>query len=165
MQFVRDRIPGRSPNTARVLPHQRDRVGGAVTAMMSTRAAGLSLLSLALFPPLLLLHMAKASHAGPHAIASTVPTSSPTSSPTAAPARVVGNIILPGTGADLLRHDYDDVAEVSGNVQAENSDVTSLVGWFPRLVLVTGNVQVSALCHRFWVQFPASATSAGCHDG
>ena len=35
------------------------------------------------------------------------------------------------------------MAEVTIVIVIENSDLTSLAGWFPKLVLVTGNVQIS----------------------
>ena len=145
----------RTASTARMLRHRRDHVGGAMMAKISTRA-GPGLRSLQLLCALFAI--ANASHApsaSPSASPST-PTSSPTSAPTACPTRVItGDIILPATGANHLRHDYDDVAEVSGDVVIENSDLSSLVDWFPILELVTGNVQVRATLLSIWV---ASAT-------
>ena len=57
--------------------------------------------------------------------------------------RVVVSITLPTTGANALMHDYDDVTEVTTNIIIENTDLTSLACWFPSLVLVTGNVQIT----------------------
>ena len=154
-QFDANPDPRTIASTARMLRHRRDHVGGAMMAKISTRA-GPGLRSLQLLCALFAI--ANASHApsaSPSASPST-PTSSPTSAPTACPTRVItGDIILPATGANLLRHDYDDVAEVSGDVVIENSDLSSLVDWFPILELVTGNVQVRATLLSIWV---ASAT-------
>ena len=81
-----------------------------------------------------------------------VPAASRTSSPgvaltripTAAPTRVVAeSITLPASGANGLMHDFDDVVSVSASIIIENTDLTSLAGWFPNLVDVTGNVQIS----------------------
>ena len=35
------------------------------------------------------------------------------------------------------------MAEVTTNIAIENTDLTSLAGWFPKLVFVTGNVQIT----------------------
>ena len=82
--------------------------------------------------------------------APTGPTAAPSwSSPSTAPSssapttRVVASITLPTTGAIGMMHDYDDVVEVTTNIVIENTDLTSLAGWFPNLVLVTGNVQIT----------------------
>jgi len=48
---------------------------------------------------------------------------------------------LPTTGA--RKQDHDDVAEVTTDIVIENTDLTSMAGWFPKLVLVTGNVQIT----------------------
>ena len=51
------------------------------------------------------------------------------------------SITLPATSA--RKQDYDDVAEVTTDIVIENTDLTSLAGWFPTLVLVTRNVQIT----------------------
>ena len=56
--------------------------------------------------------------------------------------RIVASITLPAIGADVLRHDYDDVTSVTTNIVIDNTDVTSLTGWFPNLGVVSGNVQI-----------------------
>ena len=57
--------------------------------------------------------------------------------------RVVTSIILPTIGAAALKNLYDDVTEVTTNIIIENTDLTSLAGWFPNLVLVTNNIQIN----------------------
>ena len=57
--------------------------------------------------------------------------------------RIVTSITLPTIGAAALMSLYDDVAEVTTDIVIENTDLTSLAGWFPNLVLVTGNVQIT----------------------
>jgi len=59
------------------------------------------------------------------------------------PTRAVVSTTLPTPGA--RKQDYDDVAEVTTDIVIENTDLTSLTGagWFPNLVLVTGNVQIT----------------------
>ena len=60
---------------------------------------------------------------------------------TPSPAPVPTTVVVSMTGA--TKQDYDDVAEVTTNIVIENTDLTSLAGWFPKLVLVTGNVQIT----------------------
>ena len=56
--------------------------------------------------------------------------------------RVVVSTTLPAFGADAVMHDYDDVTYVLADVVIENTDVTSLAGWFPNLIDVGENVHV-----------------------
>jgi len=55
--------------------------------------------------------------------------------------RVVVSTTLLATSA--RKQDDDDVAEVAIDIVIENTDLTSLVGWLPKLVLVTRNVQIT----------------------
>ena len=55
----------------------------------------------------------------------------------------VVSITLPTIGADALKSDYDDVTHVSTSIVIVNTDLTSLSGWFPNLVSVSLNVQIS----------------------
>ena len=69
------------------------------------------------------------------------PIPAPALAPAPAPTTVVVSITLPATSA--TKKDYDDVAEVTTNIVIENTDLTSLAGWFPKLVLVTSDVQIT----------------------
>ena len=82
----------------------------------------------------------------PPTTTTTSPTKISTASPTTAvttpsPAPVPTTVVVSMTGA--TKQDYDDVAEVTTNIVIENTDLTSLAGWFPKLVLVNGDVQIT----------------------